>query len=235
MAITGALQQDSGARYFAGPVDTATGAGKAQRGANISGEYADARVVLYDAAGNPLLYDSSAAARVSLYGQGSVAGDTALAAANGGSDARVTTENGLLTNGRAYAYDDTADRWERVRANVAGTAMASAARTSQAASSDLTNRSHHGLTVWLNVTVAGTSVIHLYVEAKDPVSGGYQRILTGVDISTTGLYTYVLAPGITSVGLYHAFANAILPRTWRVYVDKGDVSSWTYSVGYSYS
>lgn len=55
MATAGNLQQDAGGRYFLGPFDTSTGAGKAPRGANVSGEYADLRVVLYDANGNALL------------------------------------------------------------------------------------------------------------------------------------------------------------------------------------
>lgn len=44
MAIAGNLNTDAGGRYFAGPVD-GSGNGKAQRGANVSGELADAVVM----------------------------------------------------------------------------------------------------------------------------------------------------------------------------------------------
>ena len=50
MALAGAWVQDSGGRYGVGPVDSATGAGKAWRAANISGDYADGRVVLFNSA-----------------------------------------------------------------------------------------------------------------------------------------------------------------------------------------
>lgn len=59
MPIAGYLQTDAGGRYFMGPVDESSGLGKAPRAANISGEYADFRVVLYDAAGNALVLQTA--------------------------------------------------------------------------------------------------------------------------------------------------------------------------------
>lgn len=50
MAIAGNLQADAAGQKMAGPVDPATGAGKAQRAANVDSTtgYGDAAVVLYD-------------------------------------------------------------------------------------------------------------------------------------------------------------------------------------------
>lgn len=62
MTLTGMLQRDGGNRYFVGPWDPTTGTGKAQRGANFDGDYADARVVLYDHLGQPLLAPAAALA-----------------------------------------------------------------------------------------------------------------------------------------------------------------------------
>lgn len=48
----GSLTADNASRYFVGPFDEGSGNGKAPRGANVSGDYADYRFVLFDANGN---------------------------------------------------------------------------------------------------------------------------------------------------------------------------------------
>lgn len=62
MPLSGNWVTDAAGDKGIGPVDTATGVGKAWRGANISGDYADGRVVLYDTNGNALLTAANPAA-----------------------------------------------------------------------------------------------------------------------------------------------------------------------------
>lgn len=54
--------KDLGGRYGIGPVDSSDEAGKGWRGANVNGDLADGRVVLYDASGNALITAAQVAA-----------------------------------------------------------------------------------------------------------------------------------------------------------------------------
>lgn len=110
----GPSAQDNGGRHLAGPWDSATNTGLAQRGANVDvgTGYADSRVVLYDAGGNPLIFDSGKA-RVSLYDS---AGN-ALAAQTAGADTEANTANALRSASRLYTFNGTT--WDRLR-SVAG-------------------------------------------------------------------------------------------------------------------
>ena len=109
--------------------------------------------------------------------------------------------------------------------------LASAASTATTASEDVTNFDTVGGHFIINVTAATTSTLTLTIQGKDPVSGGYYTILTGVAITATGMTVLKVHPGIAASA--NAAAQDILPHTWRVSCAKGDSSSWTYSVAFS--
>lgn len=126
------------------------------------------------------------------------------------------------------------------RANLEGTALASAARTATTNSADITNHNSLGVLVFLNVTVAsGTGGLQVRVTGKDPVSGNYS-FLNGTPTAVTAVSnnvppTYLFYPGVntTAVGSVAQATSSILPRTFRITVSHGDATSYTYSVGYA--
>lgn len=64
--LTGNLAKDAGGRYFSGPIDPATGEGRAHHGVQVSGDYYAGAVALYDATGVPLLVRRLAADNLAL-------------------------------------------------------------------------------------------------------------------------------------------------------------------------
>jgi hypothetical protein len=118
--------------------------------------------------------------------------------------------------------------------NTQGTLLASQARTATAQSPTQTNYNARGILIHLNVTVAsGTGGLQLRVYSIDPVSGGVKPINNlPTAVTATGVYTYVIYPGISADANTQVSAS-ILPRTFNVTVSAGDSTSYTYSVGYS--
>lgn len=190
---------------------------------------------LYDALGNALLFDSQAA-RVSLYGNNAVAGDISLRASSAGRLFVNVVENGLVgdneSTGRVFDTQGglrpmavgaslfNGTDWDRQRANIEATLLASAARTA---------------------TPNNTETLTLAIQIKDPVSGKYQN-LTGFAAllsstlgasPTTATYVYTLYPGavITAAATNNVVQGLALPRTWRVQATHSSTTSWTYSVG----
>jgi hypothetical protein len=108
-------------------------------------------------------------------------------------------------------------------------AVASAAYTTTQTQADQKNYNHRGIVVVLDVTVPGTGSITLEIDAKDPVSGKYYTVLTGVAVTTLSTTVYRVYPGLTAVA--NATASDILPRTWRVKVTSNNANTITYSVG----
>jgi hypothetical protein len=123
--------------------------------------------------------------------------------------------------------------WDLQRGNVNATALTSAARTSQTVSANLTNYNATGLAVFIDVTVAsGTGGLTIVVQGIDPISGTAVTIFTAsAALTTTGTRMYTLYPGITVGG--NQAQSSVIPRTFRILVNHGDASSYTYSVGYS--
>ena len=115
------------------------------------------------------------------------------------------------------------------------TLLASAARTTTTTSADQTNQNARGVVVYVNVTAAsGTGGLQLAIQGKDPVSGGYKTLNTlPTAITATGLYVYELYPGCSTTGNLAAVYAQVLPRTWRIQMNAGDGSSYTYSIGCS--
>jgi hypothetical protein len=117
------------------------------------------------------------------------------------------------------------------------TLLPSAARTAQANGTDQSNINARGVYLFLNVTAAsGTGGLTVCVDAKDPVSGLYRQIFAAAAavLAVTGSTpkVYLIYPGASGSGNDGVLAQP-LPATWRVRVNVGDASSYTYSVGAS--
>lgn len=119
--------------------------------------------------------------------------------------------------------------WDRERPNVAGTALASAARTTTQTTT-LVNYSGRYLNVYLDVTNAGTGSITVSITEIDPVTSTATAILTGSAVTTVSHNIYRVGPGLTAAA--NAVANAVLPRNFSIVVTHNNANSITYSLGY---
>ena len=147
-----------------------------------------------------------------------------------------------------YGFNGTT--WDRLRTDglgrltvsttpqLEGTALASAARTATATSSNVVADQYKGVHIILNITAAsGTGGLIVRAQGLDPISGNFYS-LNGAPpaIVATGIYAYEFYPGITSSvsgpNNVNQRTSTSLPRTWRVQVQVGDATSYTYSVGY---
>lgn len=131
-------------------------------------------------------------------------------------------------------HDGTTEGADSMRGNVEGTALASAARTAETNSADITNHNARGVMIFFNVSVAsGTGGLQVALQVKDPISGNYERLNTlATAVTTTGLRVLAFYPGYSTAGNIQQANAMALPRTWRINIQVGDGSSYTYSVGY---
>jgi hypothetical protein len=121
--------------------------------------------------------------------------------------------------------------WDRVRNNLQGTLLASAARTETASSPDQTNYNGRGVHVILDVTAsADTPSIVLKIEGKD-AAGNYYTLLEGAAVTGDSTNVYKVMPWIAAVA--NVSAADLVPRTWRVTVTHADADSITYGVYYA--
>lgn len=137
--------------------------------------------------------------------------------------------NALNVNAQGWAYNENYD--DRWRNNTQVPLLTSASRTATNSTPDQTNYNACGLHVVLDVTVAGTGSITLEIDEKDPTSGKYIPILTGVAVTSVSTTVYKVFPGATAVA--NSVANDIVPRTYRVTVTHNNSNAITYSVGAS--
>lgn len=148
-----------------------------------------------------------------------------LAIQMAGSDGVVSTHILQIANG---LYNGATH--DQMRGNLDNiVVLASAARTTTQTQADQTNYNHRGIIAVLDMTLVGTGSVTLEIDGKDPVSGKYYAILTGVAVTTNSTNIYRVYPGLTAVA--NATVNDVLPRTWRVKVTANNANSATYSVG----
>lgn len=115
--------------------------------------------------------------------------------------------------------------------------VASAARTADGNSSDLTNSSAKGVTLFVNVSaISGVgATLLLKAQVKDSVSGGYVDVPGAVTaaIIATGLAMITIYPGLLAAA--NSVVNMPLPRDWRLaWTISGTTPSITFSVGAAY-
>lgn len=220
----------------------------------VPDEAADATVDVEVGGVAPQLDDTDKIA-VSLYGKDSAAGDIALnASASGnlevdihGSGSAISAPGGTGSDGdgartgltvynRNSLYDGSAS-WDRERNNTEATALASAARTAQADSADITNHNAKFLQLFVNVTVdGGTAAVTPTLQVKDSISSAYHTVWTAATtIADTGTFVYSLGPGLLAsvTGGQTDTENVLIPRVFRVRVTVADAESLTYSISYN--
>lgn len=212
-------------------------------------------VTLYGPTGVPLLFDSSNKVPVSLYGKGTVAGDTAVELVTQGSHKLVKV--GMYVNG-GYLVENLPDNSDgqdfsssrmmavgslnylfngasrdRQRGNVALALLASAARTAETSSSDTVNYNHTKILLVVNVSsMTATPVLTPKLQIKDSISSAYVTVWTAAaNITATGTYAYLFAIGGSGgAGGFTEVASLLVGRTWRFTMSVADTDSATYSV-----
>ena len=216
------------------PGTGATALGKAEDAAHASGDVGVMALgVRNDSAatltGTDLDYSPIAVTRNGsvMITQGSILNGDAQSASQG---AMVSAGgNTSLMGGVLSVYNGAT--YDRQRNNMAGTLLASAARTATTSSADQTNYNGQAVAVTVNVTaVPGVETVTPSIEAKDPVSGVYTTILTGAAISGTSTVRLRVGTNITAVA--NLAAADVLGRTWRITMTHSASGSFTYSVGY---
>jgi hypothetical protein len=119
-------------------------------------------------------------------------------------------------------YDHTRQNQELIM-------LASSARTASANSEDFANFYNKGGHFIIDVSaVADTPSIVATIQGKDPASGTYYDLISGIAITATGIQVLKIYPGIFSVA--NAAASDVLPKTFRASVANADSDSITYSV-----
>jgi hypothetical protein len=145
--------------------------------------------------------------------------------------------NGLVAIAPNYMFNEVAGNWDRMRANLDATLLASAARTASTNTADQTNYNHRGVIVHLDITAnpGGAETLTVEIYAKCPASGEY-HLMTGfpaVAAATNAHYAYVLYPAaVETVNAARTeIQGLVLPRTWRARILHSAAGSWTYSLG----
>lgn len=117
-----------------------------------------------------------------------------------------------------------------------GTLLASAARTTTTATSELDWTKARAAIVFWNVTAVGTSNLFLSFDYLDPVSGLWlSAAAMTTAITTSGLRCYTIGQDSLTALSWTASGGGIslpLAAKNRFRVAHGDASSWTYSLGY---
>ena len=127
--------------------------------------------------------------------------------------------------------------WDRERNNEDITVLASAARTAETDSADLTNFNARGLMLFVDVTsITSAPALTVNIQMKDPVASKYITIWTAAaTITTATTAVYLIYPGAIAADYDGTEAVSIaVPRTWRVRVGVGNADSATYSIGASF-
>lgn len=110
------------------------------------------------------------------------------------------------------------------------TLLASAARTTTQTSADIFTRAFKYLRVVMDTTVIGTGSVTLTINTKDPASGKYILLLSGVAVATVRTDTYNVGP--TLVAAANVTATAQLGNIIQIVATANNANSQTYSVGY---
>lgn len=120
---------------------------------------------------------------------------------------------------------------DRHRNNLDAILLASASRTTTQTSADITTYNLGAIAVYLNVTVNTIGSVTLSINEKDPASGVYNPLLTGVAIVATGFSVYRVDPRTPAVA--NSIAQIALPRIIQIVVTANNANAVTYSVGYT--
>ena len=122
--------------------------------------------------------------------------------------------------------------------NTEFTLLASGARSSSTTTEKLENKYYKGVYICLNVSAApGGDTVAIYVRGYDQISGSVFNLLQGSNISTTGLNTYLIHPGVGLDEDGSSLKKVVpwpLTRNWDVQVYHSGSGSFTYSLSGCY-
>lgn len=141
-----------------------------------------------------------------------------------------TTNVGVQASGK-YLFNGT--NWDRERNNIEGVALASSARTSTTASSEIINYNGRGLLVIFVVASAPSGgTLTLQVRGRTGVPTTWVQY-AGAAVSGTGTYVYELRPGsgVAADGVTGRSSGSV-PRRFDINVVHSNSNSTTYSVEY---
>jgi len=231
--------------------------------AALAGTDADYIPLIVDASGrlhvalSAIQKDDTDKLAVSLYGQGygAAAGDTALLVSSAGyvqantagvSEAQVDNEsntlrlpddvdgNPIFSAATLRLFNGTT--WDRQRGNQEISLLVSGDRTASTLSPDQTNYNARGVILWLNVTVRpAAETVTPMIQVKDPVSGLYTVLFSGVAVGAVATYIYLAYPGMIDTGANITAETGLpLARTWRVSLVHSGSGTFTYSLGGCY-
>ena len=140
-------------------------------------------------------------------------------------------QSGAAVNPVVGGFLDSAGNVQAESGKKEFTAIASGTFTTAQDSAVFTDDLNRGVYIFLNVTAAsGTGGLTVILQAKDPISGLYANVYqAAAAVTATGLKLYLVYPGASSAGT--ETKGGALPRTWKIHINVGDASSYTYSVG----
>lgn len=185
----------------------------------------------FDTSGQLVQLDDTDKIAMSLYGKGSVAGDTPIEVSTLSSDG-VSAPSGLDVNNYPMGWNGTS--FDRIRINDEGVIMASAARTTSTNSILMRNYNARSLIIFFHVSAytAGGNLLPS-IWSGDPVSGfSFKTWEAAVLITSTGLKTYLFGVGQTG-GLWTEQLEVQIPRSYKIRGTQVEDKSITYSVGYA--
>jgi hypothetical protein len=155
----------------------------------------------------------------------------AAAAADGYANPTITHEG---ADGMPYNNST----WDRARNNFVTTADSSAARTATVAGTTVTNYNARGAVITINVTALSGTSPTLVAKLQYSPDGGttwidYTAKPVTTTISTTGLTTLIVCPGVTEVA--NSVVSLPLPRTVRMhYTIAGTTPSFTFATYFNW-
>lgn len=115
------------------------------------------------------------------------------------------------------------------------TALVLTAASANGNSADLTNSTHPGVAVFVNITaITGTSpTLTVAIRQKNLVTGAYTALLTSAALTATGTTMLVVRPGATAVA--NSVAANPLGLTWDIsYTIGGTSPAVTATMSYAY-
>lgn len=123
---------------------------------------------------------------------------------------------------------------------VTGTALASAIRSATTSSADIDTSGFRGIVVYVFVSAAsGTGGLRIAIRGRDPVTTNYMQLgITNTPMVAVGNQVAVFGQGVGSViqasigAGVNGCLSTFLPDVVRVEIVHGDLSNYTYSVGY---
>jgi len=163
------------------------------------------RVLLVDAAGNPLVYSTPADSK----SPGSFNAETL-----------------------AFPHSYNGSSWDRLRNNEEFIILASAERTATTVSASLTNHNHFGVVIWFDVTAHSGALIMTPQLRYPNLAGAADDLIQAFStVNSVERQIYTIAPHNRTdpVGIDGA-VESILPRTWTFRVAHDTADAVTYAV-----